>query len=659
MSDRVLIVDDSLTVRMDLAEAFESAGFIPVPCATVGEARLAIEANTVSIIVLDVILPDGDGIDFLGELRAIPAVESVPIMMLSSAAEVEHRIRGLKKGADEYIGKPYDRTQVIERARELLRQRHAEAEETAVKVLIIDDSPTYRNILQTALQDGGYAVFSASSGEEGLRVASGIRPNGIIVDGVLPDESGTAVIRRIRLDAALRHTPCMLLTASEGSDTELQALNAGADAFVQKQDDCSLVLARLASMLRSSAGAPAEHIATASLLAPKRILAVDDSATYLHELADELREDEYDVVLARSGMEAIELLSIQPVDCILMDVMMPGLSGQETCRRIKSAPIIRDTPLIMLTALEDRETMLEGLSVGADDYIAKSSDFRVLRARVQAQIRRRQFEDENRRMRERLLRAELEASEARAASEIAKARAVLIDELERKNNELESFSYSVSHDLRAPLRAINGFSQALLDDYTESLDDQAKMYLDRIIGAAKRMGQLIDDMLMLSRVGRMVMNRHETDLARIGWEIVEMLKAGDPGRSVEIRIQDTIAVEADSSLMRIALENLLGNAWKFTSKTENPVIELGADRLNGERIFYVQDNGAGFDMRHAKKLFAPFQRLHSESDFAGTGIGLATVYRVIDMHGGRIWAEAEVGKGTRIIWTLPAGRKGS
>ena len=206
-----------------------------------------------------------------------------------------------------------------------------------------------------------------------------------------------------------------------GSGAEIRALEAGADAFVRKDEHIDVILARLNAVIRS-AGAQGDR-GTASLLGPKKVLSVDDSETYLQALAGELRGEGYEVVLARSGEEALQLLAIQPVDCILLDLLMPGIGGQETCRRVKSVPTMRDIPIIMLTALEDREAMIEGLGAGADDYIAKSSDFEVLRARVLAQIRRKQFEDENRLIRERLLRKELDALEARAAREMAEARA--------------------------------------------------------------------------------------------------------------------------------------------------------------------------------------------------------------------------------------------
>ena len=228
-----------------------------------------------------------------------------------------------------------------------------------------------------------------------------------------------------------------------------------------------------------------------------------------------MRADGYEVVLARSGEEALELLAVQPVDCVLLDLLMPGIGGRETCRRVKSAPGMRDIPIVMLTAVEDREAMIQGLGAGADDYIAKSSDFDLLRARVLAQIRRKQFEDETRRIREQLLRAELEAVEARAAREMAEERAKLVAELEAKNEELESFSYSVAHDLRAPLRSIDGFGLALLEDYADKLDDDGKQYLAYVRESAQQMSQLIDDMLALSQVTRGEFERAPVDLTRI------------------------------------------------------------------------------------------------------------------------------------------------
>ena len=426
---KALIVDDSLTVRMDLEEAFREAGFETTLCASLAEARAALARGGYGLAVLDILLPDGDGLDLLKEIKSAAAT---PVLLLSSEAEVRDRIRGLKTGADGYVGKPYDAAQLLARARELIRESlPTRARPT---VLVIDDSATSRETMRAGLEAAGYAVVTAPRGEDGLRVAAQTRPDALIVDGLMPDLNGPEVIRKLRMDAVFRRTPCLLVTGSLDAKEEAQALDSGADAFIHKDADIQIVLARLASMLRKSSSAA---VAPAGLSASKRILAVDDSMTYLEELSDQLRDEGYEVIQARSGQEAIDLLSVQAVDCILMDMVMPWLSGKETCARIKKVPEWRDIPLVLITAHEEGEAMIEGINAGADDYIRKSSDFEVLKARLRAQLRRKQFEDENRQIREQLLGKELEAAEARAAKELAETRASLLADLERKNAALE------------------------------------------------------------------------------------------------------------------------------------------------------------------------------------------------------------------------------
>jgi signal transduction histidine kinase len=227
-----------------------------------------------------------------------------------------------------------------------------------------------------------------------------------------------------------------------------------------------------------------------------------------------------------------------------------------------------------------------------------------------------------------------------------------VRQLEESNKELEAFSYSVSHDLRSPLRSIDGFSLALVEDYSGKLDEEARDYLDRIRAATQRMSQLIDDLLKLSRVARMEAKREAVGLSAIAGDIAGRLRKNHPDRQVRFVIAENLTASGDERLLTVVLENLIGNAWKFSEKNPQAVIEFGFTDVQGEPAYFVKDNGAGFDMAFANKLFHPFQRLHQAAEFSGTGIGLATVKRIINRHGGLVWIEGEVGKGTTVYFTL-------
>ena len=245
-------------------------------------------------------------------------------------------------------------------------------------------------------------------------------------------------------------------------------------------------------------------------------------------------------------------------------------------------------------------------------------------------------------------RKRIEEQLERQRSELTRSNIELI----AANKELEAFSYSVSHDLRAPLRSIDGFSLALLEDYEEKLDAEGKDNLHRVRAATQRMGVLIDDLLDLSRVTRAGMKVQKVDLSVMGRAVAAELKNSQPGRRTEFHIQEGLEAHADSNLMRIALENLLENGWKFTSKRESACIEFGQTNNNGSRVYFVRDDGAGFDSARATRLFGAFQRFHDKNDFPGTGVGLATVQRIVQRHGGRIWAESVPGKGATFYFTL-------
>lgn len=531
--------------------------------------------------------------------------------------------------------------------------------EPPCQILIVEDSETQALQLRYLLEEEGWNVVHASTGESALEELNRHLPALIIADYHLPGIRGDELCRRVRMNVDTRGIPILMLTAEETYGSELAGLDSGADDYVSKSVAPDILLPRVRALLRNSGTRPSILAPQESYFHRARLLAIDDSPTYLESLTEALSAEGYEVTKAVSGKEGLERITHGVFDCVLVDLIMPEIGGIEVCRRISQMANSHSMAVIMLTARETKEDMTQGLEAGADDFVGKSSDMAVLKARIRALLRRKFFSEENRRIGEQLLRQDHEMTEARAARELAEARAVLVEELGRKNKELEAFSYSVSHDLRAPLRSINGFSKVLLEEYGDKLDVNGKHYLDRVCAAARRMGDLIDDLLQLSKVGRVELRRKPVDLSALARTVAKELQRATPDRRVQMLIPDGVMVDADLGLLQVVLENLLGNAWKFTAPAGEAVIEFGASRQDGVLTYFVRDNGAGFDMAHAGRLFTPFQRLHSEVKFPGTGIGLATVHRIVQRHGGRVWAEGAVERGATFFWTLPAPRPGS
>lgn len=669
----ILLIDDSLTVRMDLNEIFFKAGFHVSSCSTAAEARQVFFKETFNLIVLDILLPDGDGIDLVKEIRANALNRDTPIMLLSTEAEVCDRVRGMNQGANEYVGKPYDKNYVLARAKALINRPEARLGEN-VLILLIDDSLTFREALRQQIEDAGYTVVTAATGEEGLHLAVDIRPHAIIVDGQLPGMDGPSVIRHLRNDAVLRRTPCILLTSAEGKAEELRALEAGADDFVTKESSPDIILARLNVQLRSM-GTPLS-LSAPSLVAPKRILAVDDSATYRNELGERLREEGFEPVLAASGEDALALLKVQPVDCILLDLIMPGMSGHETCRMIKNIPEMRDIPLLILTAVEDHATLVAGFNAGADDYIVKSGDFEVLKSRMRAQLRRKQFEDENRQFRDQLVRHELDAAEARAALELAEARRFFLSDLEAKNLALaeanvrlqethdsllslqrqkEDWISYVVHDLKSPLTSIMANSLFLRN--MPGIDaDVLSCALD-LVESSKEMQRLIMNMLDISRAeeGTLAL-RYEPIYAS---QMIEEMQRRftrrfqDKSLQAQARGATNLIINADRDIIRRVLENILDNAIKNSPRGSSIFLECQNDA--GWNQIRIGDEGYGIpdELRH--QVFDKYVQLSGAPAprIAGRGLGLAFCRIAIEAHGGKIWVESNAPQGSVFCVALP------
>jgi len=367
------------------------------------------------------------------------------------------------------------------------------------------------------------------------------------------------------------------------------------------------------------------------------ILVVDDDATKRFALRTVLAPLDENVVEASSGADALRQLLRNEFAVVLLDVRMPIMDGFETAQLIRQRPRSELTPLIFVTALDQAETdMGRGYNLGAVDFVFAPVVPAILRAKVIVFVELYRAQQELRRY-----RTQLET--------LVEERTIALTAI---NRELEAFSYSVSHDLRAPLVAFDGLSQTLMEKYGTALDARATDYLRQMRDASDRMTSVFDGLQMLFRLTSGEMKREEVDISDMAAQVVEEMRTANPDRQVNVDITPGVSASGDRRLVRILLTNLVNNAWKFTSAKETPIIAVGREVVDGESRIFVKDNGVGFDMIDSHRLFGAFQRLHSQSDFPGAGIGLATARRIVNRHGGRIWAEGAVGEGATFYFVL-------
>jgi signal transduction histidine kinase len=370
----------------------------------------------------------------------------------------------------------------------------------------------------------------------------------------------------------------------------------------------------------------------------QHLLIVDDEAPHLRALCDTLTAQGYvtsGFTSARAALEALK--KNHGFDLILTDLMMPEMDGISLLRAaLEVDPLIVG---VVMTGHGTIDTAVASMKQGAIDYILKPFKLSTVLPVISRALATRTLRLENEKLQQHLRSRTLE--------------------LEVANKELETFSYSVSHDLRAPLRAISGYMELLLESLGDRMDDSSHEYAGHVQAGVSRMNALIDDLLRLARTTRAQVHRTPVDLSSLVHEIVEKLKAEQPERQVEWLIAPDVVTNGDPGLLRVAMENLLANAWKYTARAKQPRIEFGVEpQADKTAVYYVRDNGAGFDMKYAHRLFAPFQRLHAEREFPGTGVGLATVQRIIHKHGGRIWPQALPDEGATFFFTLPPAEAG-
>lgn len=411
-----------------------------------------------------------------------------------------------------------------------------------------------------------------------------------------------------------------------------------------------------------------------SILESGYIMAVEDSLVQAKRLEHFFKLYNINYQLYVNAEDAYAAALTEKPELIISDIIMPGMNGYEFCKKIKGTDGLSNVPVILLTALQDPQDIIMGLQAGADNFITKPYNEKYLLSRIQYLIINRysslceskegiielvfrgqkyQITSDKKQILDLLLSVYEAAIERNEELIAMKAELEIANQnLKQANQELEAFSRTVSHDLKSPLNGIIGFTEILMSTNSSTMNDDSKKYLEIIKTSAWAMSNLIQDLLDFSRSGLVDIEEEQVNLTEMATVSMNEILLRDPHRKVKVTIEPELYAKADKKLMRVVFNNLLGNAFKYSGKKEDAEITFGKKDYYGQDLYFINDNGAGFDMNLAHKLFQPFQRLHYPNEFKGTGVGLSTVQKIVEKHGGQIWAESEVDKGATFFFTL-------
>ncbi len=405
------------------------------------------------------------------------------------------------------------------------------------------------------------------------------------------------------------------------------------------------------------------------------IMVVEDSVMEATMVKSLLKQHGYKVKVYHEGSEAFQAASNELPMLIISDVVMPIMDGYEFCEKLKSTPKLMEIPIILLTSLQDPLDIIHGLQSGADNFITKPFESKYLLSRVNYLLANRELRSagntdmvleimfkgnkyainsERKQILDLLLSVyETSIEQNRALVEAQKQLQESNEHLAMANRDLEAFSYTISHDLRTPLNHISVSTQLIKQNHEQSFNEEDNSYLETILTTVRSMADMISDLLQFSRSGNIKVDLQEVDLTDLTKQVIEWTRQDNPDRKIKFVVEEGIVVTGDSSLLMVVMKNLLGNAWKYTSYTAEPEIHVGTHVNEEHTVVFVKDNGAGFNQNVAGNLFTPFVRLHSQDEFPGTGVGLSTVRRIVERHGGRIWATGEVGHGATFSFSIP------
>lgn len=492
-------------------------------------------------------------------------------------------------------------------------------------LLIIDDTPANLAVVVEGLETHGFSVVIAQDGEEGLERARFVQPDLVLLDVMMPGLDGFEVCRRLKNQPETRDIPVIFMTSLTDVADKVNGFRVGAVDYVTKPLQIDEVIARVTTHLALIAERKDAlhqlHLLTYALdkVGEVILLMGENSPRFIYANEGAVRILGYDRDELTGGMSLADIdpsWSPESWTAFQNELCAKGTLTFESLRRAKDGRVF---PVEVTGSCFEFGGQVYHLAICRDISERKHAEeeIRALNAGLEQRVRERTAQ------------------------------------LEVANKELESFSYSVSHDLRAPLRSIDGFSRMLIEDTVGKLDENGRVGLQRIYSASQRMGQLIDDILNLARVSQGQLRFQPVNLSRIANGVAEVLVKAEPGRKIEFVIAPDLRASGDPNLLQITIENLFGNAVKFSGRQPVARIEFGQTLCDGVPTYYVRDNGVGFDLSYAGKLFGAFQRLHTQAEFPGTGIGLATVQRIIHRHGGEIRAESRPNHGATFYFTLP------